>query len=463
MSPHHHHDRERRAGTHVVVAGGGFAGVGCATDLAKAGVRVTVVDRLTYHQFQPLLYQVATGQLVADDVARPLRAIFQRYENVDVKLGSIASIDPAQRSVTMADGTTYAGDHLVVALGSVVNHFGVPGASEHTFPLYSVHDAVHLRGRILEVLEAVDKRPERAQQGGLNFVIVGGGPTGVELAGSLAGLLERIVPVRYRDMPLDLARIHLVDVAPQLLTPFSDKAHAYAAKVLRDHGVELRLGTAVEQVTPEGVELSDGTSIASRCVVWAGGLTAPAVVKDSGLPLGRGGRVVVRADLGVDGFPGVHVAGDVAAAVGADGEVLPQLGSVALQAGRSTAANVVAEVDGREPQPFGYHDKGIMAMIGRKAAVAEFGAHRHEVEGPLGFAAWIGVHAWLMSGVRQRVDAFTSWMWDYFSSNRAPLIFDEGDAPSIDWGDESDEGPSFGDPLGPATAESGAVDGGAGA
>lgn len=449
MSARHHH-RERRAGTHVVVAGGGFAGVGCATDLAKAGVRVTVVDRLTYHQFQPLLYQVATGQLVADDVARPLRSIFQRHENVDVKLGDITAIDPVQRSITLADGTVHSGDHLVVALGSVVNHFGVPGAAEHTFPLYSVHDAVQLRGRVLQVFEDVDNHPERAERGGLNFVIVGGGPTGVELAGSLAGLLERIVPVRYRDLPLELARIHLVDVAQQLLTPFSDKAHDYAAKVLRDLGVELRLGTAVEEVTAEGVRLSDGTSIPSRCVVWAGGLTAPQVVKDSGLPLGKGGRVVVRPDLGVDGFPGVHVAGDIAAATGGDGEVLPQLGSVALQAGRSVAANIVAEVDGKEPEPFKYHDKGIMAMIGRKAAVAEFGKHRHEVEGPLGFAAWIGVHAWLMSGVRQRVDAFTSWMWDFFSSNRAPLIFDAGEMPTIDWDDE-DEGPSYGDPL--ATTE----------
>lgn len=434
-------ERERRRGTHVVVAGGGFAGIGCATELAEAGVRVTIIDRHSYHQFQPLLYQVATAQLSVDDIARPLRAVFHLHPEVDVKLGDITHIDPRRRAVTVADGTRYEGDHLVVALGATVNYFGTPGAREHAFPLYGATDAVRLRARILEVFEAVDAHPDRADRGGLNFVIVGGGPTGVETAGALTELLTRVVPKRYPDMPFDRARVHLVDHAAELLTPFSGKARAYAARVLEEQGAQLHLGVSVAAVTDEGVELSTGSTIPSRCVVWAGGLTAAPAVTASGLPTDDRGRVVVGPDLAVAGLPGVWVAGDSAATPGPDGAVLPQLGSVALQGGHATAASVVAAVDGRAPRPFRYHDKGIMAMVSRKAAVAEFGAHRHELEGSLAFAAWIGVHAWLMSGVRQRIDAFTSWAWDYFSTSRASLSFDQDDVARIDWGDENEPSP----------------------
>lgn len=436
MNKRHQAERERRNATHVVVAGGGFAGVGCALALAHEHVRVTVLDRLTYHQFRPLLYQVAAGQLGADDVARPLRSVFRHHDEVDVKCGDIVAIDPHQRAVTLGDGTVHSGDHLVLALGSVANFFGVPGAAEHAYPLYTVQDAVRLRTRLLAVLEQVDSRPERARDGGLSFVVVGGGPTGVEIAGALGNLFGRIVAHRYPDLPLEQIRIHLVDHAQQLLLPFSDKAHAYAARVLERDGVRLHMGKAVREVTETGVQLDDGSEIPSRCVIWAGGLTGAGVVADSGLPMVRGGRVAVNADLSVEGFPGVHVCGDVAAAPGPDGTVLPQLGSVALQAGRAVAANIVAAVDGNHTSAFHYHDKGIMAMVSRNAAVAEMGVHRHELEGPLAFASWIGVHAWLMSGVRQRIDAFVAWMWDYFTTDRAPLVFDENDGPRIDWGDE---------------------------
>jgi NADH dehydrogenase len=419
----------------VVVLGGGFAGVGCVKDLARAGVRVTLVDRHTYHQFQPLLYQVAAGALSADDVSTPLRSLAQHEPEVDVKMGEVVSIDPATATVHMADGTTHTGDHLVVALGATPNFFNVPGAAEHSLPLYSVQDAVALRSRVFEVFEGADARPERIDHGALDFVIVGGGPTGVEVAGALAGLIQRVLPDRFRDLDVNRARIHLVDHSPVLLRGFSDRAHDYAARVLEHLGVDLRLNSSVDEITADGVVLGDGSTIASRCVIWAGGLKASDVVATSGLPLVRGGRVAVREDLTVEGHPNVHVVGDLAATPGPDGELLPQLGSVALQSGRAVARNIVAAIDGAPVEAFRYHDKGIMAMIGRKAAVAEMGAHRHELEGPVAFAAWIGVHAWLMSGVRQRVDAFISWGWDWFSDSRVALAFDDTDGPRLEWGD----------------------------
>lgn len=427
--------REHRAGTHVVVVGGGFAGVGCVKALAAAGVRVTLIDRRTYHQFQPLLYQVANGALSPDDVSTPLRSISQHHPEVDVKQADVVAIDPGSASVTCADGTVHTGDHLVLALGAVPNFFGVPGAAEFSLPLYSVPDALALRSRVMEVFEAADARPERIDQGALDFVVVGGGATGVEIAGALAMLIKRVLPDRFRDLDVGRARIHIVDHGQVLLSAFSDRAHEYAARVLRHEGVTLRLGTSVEEVDARGVVLGDGTRIDSRCVVWAGGLKVADVVAGSGLPVVRGGRVQVRDDLTVDGFDDVHVVGDMAAMPGPDGEVLPQLGSVALQGGRLVADNIVARIDGRPVKEFRYHDKGIMAMVSRKAAVAEFGEKRHELEGSLAFAAWIGVHAWLMSGVRQRVDAFISWGWDWFSSSRVSLTFDDEAGPRLDWGD----------------------------
>lgn len=386
----------------VVVVGGGFAGVGCATRLARHDVAVTLLDRNNYHQFQPLLYQVATAELAVVDVARPLRGIFARHPSVRVKRVDVVSVDVDGRSVTTADGDTFGGDYLVLAAGSKPNFFNTPGAQQHAFPLYSVADANRLRNRLFEVFEDADNDATLIDRGALNIVVVGAGPTGVETAGAVADLVNDVMPKRYRDLDLDRVAITIVDLGPAVLGPFSDTASAYATKRLGTLGVNLRLKTGVEEVTAEGVLLSDGTEIASRTVVWAGGITAPDLAAASGLDAGRGGRLTAQSDLTVDGHPSVYAIGDMANMTDDTGQALPQLGSVALQAGRWAARNILADVDGRQREPFRYRDKGIMAMVGRGSAVAEVGKRHHELHGTVAFAAWLGVHAWLMSGVRQR-------------------------------------------------------------
>lgn len=422
----------------AVIVGGGFAGVGCAKQLAKHGVRVTVLDRNNYHQFQPLLYQVATAELSSSDIARPLRAIFDKDETVAVKQLAVTSVDPATRTASTADGQTFTGDFLVLAAGSRPNFFHVPGAEQHTFPLYTLEDAKALRTRLFEVFEAADTDPTRIDEGALNIVIVGAGPTGVETAGAVADLVNQVMPKRFHDLDVKRTRIYLIDHGPVVLGAFSEKAHDYAATKLTHNGVILRLGTSVDEVRVDGVRLSDGSEIRSRTVVWAGGIQAPELITKIGLPRGRGGRLTVDADLTVEGFPGVYAIGDVANIPDRDGNDLPQLGSVALQAGRWAADNIHADLAGTPRRPFHYKDKGIMAMIGDGAAVAEMGAHHHELHGHVAFAAWLGVHAWLMSGVRQRVDAFISWAWDFLGTSRASSIIDDPESAQIDWGEEDE-------------------------
>ena len=429
--------------TTVLIVGGGFAGVACAQQLAKHDVDVVLLDRNNYHQFQPMLYQVATAQLAGYDIARPLRGIFRHNKTVEVRHTGVTSIDPGARSVTTALGSVVTGDYLVLAPGAQANFFGTPGAAEHSLPLYSVNDAERLRARILEVLDATTERPELIEKGALNFVIVGGGPTGVETAGALAEALRDVVPESYKSL-VHPAQVHLVDHGEVLLAPFSDKAHAYAAKKLQDDGVTLHLGVGVKEVFPDRVTLSDGEEIMTHTVIWGGGEKAADVITVAGLPEGHGGRIDVEPDLTVADHPQVYVVGDAANITGADGKTLPQLGSVAQQSGAWAARNILDEMAGKQREPFHYKDKGIMAMIGRNAAVAEMGAHRHEVDGPVAFAAWLGVHAMLLSGVRNKVDAFIAWGWDYFSKNRATAMVNAPDAGRIDWGDDDEgEKPEF--------------------
>jgi NADH dehydrogenase len=426
----------------VLVVGGGFAGVACAKHLAKHDVDVTLLDQNNYHQFQPLLYQVATAQIAAYDVARPLHAIFRPDKNVEVRRLAVDSIEPERRCATAENGSTHTADYLVIAAGARPSFFGTPGAEEHSFPLYSLNNAERLRSHLLAVLDAAIERPELVERGALSFVIVGGGATGVETAGALAEVLSSVLPLRYQELA-DACDVHVVDHGDSLLAPFSERAHAYAAHRMEQDGVTLHLGVGVREVHPDRVVLSDGSEIRTRTVIWGGGEQAAEVVGRAGLPQGRGGRIDVEPDLTVPGYPQVFALGDAANIRDAHGEVLPQLGSVAQQSGEWAARNIVADLAGKERKPFSYKDKGIMAMIGRNAAVAEMGPHRHEVEGPVAFAAWLGVHAMLLSGVRNRVDAFLAWGWDYFSKNRATALIDRPDAASIDWGDEDEEVPDL--------------------
>ncbi len=426
--------------THVVIVGGGFAGVGCARGLAgEDSVRVTLIDQHNYHQFQPLLYQVATSQVAATSIASSLRKMFHDDPNVDVKLGEVTDVDAATHSVKTREGETITGDIVVLAAGAQANFFNTPGAAEHAFPLYSLTDAERLRTRMLTVFEDADRDPALIERGALNFVIVGAGATGTELAGSMADMIHDTMPDEYRDLAVDRATVQMVDLGDVVLNGFSDRAHKYASKVLTDRGVTLRLGTGVKEVAADHVVLSDGTTIMTRCVAWAGGQKAAAPAAASGLPQGRGGRIDVGADLTTEAAPGVYVIGDMANIPGPDDRAFPQLGSVALQSGQCVAKSILAEIAGDSRETFDYNDKGIMAMIGRGAAVAEVGKHRHELHGSIAFAAWLGVHAALMSSVRNRVEAFVDWGWDYFSKSRGPQVLDRrSSAAHIDWGDTDD-------------------------
>ncbi|MGW5239185.1 NAD(P)/FAD-dependent oxidoreductase [Monashia sp. NPDC004114] len=438
------------AGTHVVVLGGGLAGVACAHRLGDEGIRVTLVDRNDYHQFQPLLYQVATSQLPAEDIARPHRVIFRGYPSVDLRTEEVVAVDVEEPSVTLADGDRVAGTHLVLAAGGRPEFFGVPGAAEHAYPLYSVADAERLRRHLQALIEAASAGADPDAVASLDVVVVGGGPTGVEVAGALTELMAALAATKAIPRP---GKVTLVDRGQTVLGAFSDKSHEYAHKKLTREGAVMRLQTGVKAVHAHGVDLDDGTTLHTPTVVWGGGESAAAVVQASGLATGRGGRLDVQPDLTLPGHPQVYAVGDVANIPAAGGGTLPQLGSVAQQSGRWAAGNILRELRGQEPAAFQYKDKGIMAMIGRNAAVAEVGHHRHQVEGPVAFAAWLGVHAMLLSGAHSKTDAFLSWAWDYFDRDHAAIVEGSSTPRRIAWGDEDLDMPTISvDPGGSPTS-----------
>ena len=287
------------------------------------------------------------------------------------------------------------------------------------------------------MFEDACRDPKLLDEGALNFVVVGAGATGVETAGALAELINETMVAEYPDLAVSSARIHLVDHGHTVLAPFSDRAHDYAEKVLRQAGVQLLLKTGVKEVGAGHVLLSDDTTIKTRVVVWAGGLMAAPLAGSTGLPQGHGGRIDVQPDLTVTGFPAIYVLGDGANTPDAAGGTLPQLGSVAKQAGTWAARNILADIAGQPRTAFRYHDQGIMAMITRRAAVAEIGANRHELDGWLAAAAWRGVHASLLSGMLNKVDAFVKWTWAHFSEDRGPQLLNRTDAKRIDWEDDT--------------------------
>jgi NADH:ubiquinone reductase (H+-translocating) len=424
--------------TRVVVVGGGFAGVACAKRLAgKPGLQVTMLDRNGYHQFQPLLYQVATTELTPKDIAFDLEPMFRDDDNVEVRKAEVVAADPEARTVTLADESVIEGDVVVLAVGSQPNFFHTPGAEEFAFPLYSLDDAERLRSRVLQLFQDVSNKPELVDEGALNFVVIGAGATGVEISGALAELAHDVMPHVYQHLAIAGARVILVDLAHTVLGAFSDEAHTYAAKQLQRRGVRLELGVSAKEIAADHVTLSDGTTIRTHLTVWGGGLMAAPLAAKAGLSQGRGGRIDVRPDLTVEGYPGVYALGDFANIPFGDDHALPQLGSVAQQAGDWAARNILSDVQGKGRQSFHYHDKGIMAMIGRKAAVAEVGEHRHELHGRIAFAAWLGVHAQLLANAGAEANAFLSWADEFYlrSHHRSAALLDPLtiDTPRIDW------------------------------
>jgi NADH dehydrogenase len=431
---------QERSGTEVVIVGGGFAGVGCGKGLADDDrVRVTLVDQNGYHQFQPLLYQVATAELAGRDMTFDHTDVFHGQDRVTLVQAEAVAADLDRRSVTLADGTTVSGDYLVLAAGAQPNFFHTPGAREYAFPLYSLTDARRVRERVLQLVADASAKPELIDEGALTFVIVGGGATGVEIAGALSELIHDVLPHRYPQLAVAGARIILVDVGRALLAPFSDESHEYAAKQLQRRGVDVRLGNAVTEVARDHVTLRDGTTIPTHLVIWGGGEMAAEIAGNAGVGQGRGGRIDVRPDLSVPGHPQVFAIGDVANIPFGDERALPQLGSVAQQSGAWAARNILGDLDGTGRESFHYRDKGIMAMIGRKAAVAEIGPHRHELHGRLAFAAWLGVHAELLANAGAELKAFVAWAEEFYfrPHHRSAELLDPAqvELPRIHWQD----------------------------
>ena len=425
----------------VVILGAGFGGLSAARTLAKRPVDVTVVDQRNFHTFQPLLYEVSTAGLDPGDVAYPIRAIFGRDDNVRFRYATVTGVDWDAHQVLLGPDPPIEFDSLIVGTGATANFFGVDGAREHAFPLYTLADARSLRDHLLRRLEEIDAHPERIEDGTLTFVVIGGGPTGVEVAGALAELLD--VSVRHDGFTFlrPQARIILVDGLDRLLTPFSPAASEYTCRTLTSRAVELRLGRMVRRVTPTGVELDDGTAIATRTVVWAGGVTVNGTVASGlGAMAERDGRLVVRSDLALPDHHEVYAIGDAAAVPwGADrpGQRCPQLAQVAIQSGRHAARQILNRIDGRPTQPFKYHDKGIMATIGRRAAVAQFPKGRL-IRGTLGWLSWLGLHLVYLIGFRNRITVLVNWSWRYMSWSSGPRII-VGDDLDISGGAEEAE------------------------
>ena len=405
---------------HLLVIGGGFAGLWATRALASAPVRITLLDRSNHHLFQPLLYQVATAGLSAPDIAAPLRHILRRQGNVEVRLGEATSIDPAARTVALADGGTLRFDYLLLASGATHAYFGNDQWAAHAPGLKSLDDALDLRRRLLlafESAEGCDDPAERAAW--LNFAIVGGGPTGVELAGTLAEIARHTLKDEFRHIDPASARVRLVEAGPRVLASFPEALSEKARRQLERLGVEVSTGVPVTAIDAGGYRLGEDY-VPARTVVWAAGVAASPLARALGVPLDRAGRVPVEADLSVPGHPHVFVAGDLAAVKRADGSPVPGVAPAAKQMGRHVAAVVRARLQDRPAAAFRYRDFGNLATIGRMAAVVDL--HGFKLSGLLAWWFWLAAHVFFLIGFRNRLVVLLNWAWAYWSYQRAARI-----------------------------------------
>ena len=406
----------------VLILGAGFGGIGAARKLHKAPVDVVLVDRHDYHTFQPLLYQVATDLLDPETVGHPIRDFVEKQDNLRFVQSSVTGIDLDARHVEFADWGPQAYDYLIVGLGARVNFFGTPGAGEHAFPLYTLNDAVRLKQHLLRNIEAVAKDPDTVMDGSLDVVIVGGGPTGVETAGALGELYFSVFDKDYPELAVGDATITLVEHGDRLLHMFDEGLSAYTKEALEERGVTIRLGEAVKDIEADRVTLGSGEVLPATTTVWGAGLQASPLATALSSNL-QHGRVPVGPMLNLHDHPEVFVVGDVAWITDSTtGEVLPQLGSVALQAGEHAGKTIDRLTrKHKDPEPFRYLDKGTMATIGRRAAVAVVPPDIH-LTGRPAFLAWGAVHLALLSGGDSRMAALNNWFWTFFSHDRPSRV-----------------------------------------
>lgn len=402
----------------VVIVGAGFGGLTAAIRLRHAPVALTIIDRENYHCFQPLLYQVATAALSPADVAWPIRHILRRQANAVVFMDEVTGIDVAARRVHTA-GADIGFDFLVLATGATHSYFGRDEWAAHAPGLKHIEDATRIRRRILSAFEVAEIEGERASAARLTFVIVGGGPTGVELAGAIAEVAQQTLASDFRRIDPRMARIVLVEAGPRLLAGFSEAHSAYARDTLAAMGVDVMLSCRVTNCDADGVDLADGRIDAS-CVIWAAGVVASGAAQWLGAAADRAGRVIVNPDLSLPGHDNIFVVGDTASVHQANGKPVPGMAPAAKQMGDYVGRSIAARIDGRVPGPFRYRDQGALATIGRRAAVVEVGPLR--LRGLLGWGFWSVAHIYFLIGLRNRFVVAVTWLWSYLTFKRGARL-----------------------------------------
>jgi NADH dehydrogenase len=407
---------------HVVIIGGGFGGLSAAKALRKADVQVTVLDRRNHHVFQPLLYQVATATLSPGDIAAPIRWILRHARNVRVLLGEAARIDVAARRVELADGAVLDYDYLIVASGSSHAYFGHDEWEPFAPGLKTLEDAITIRRRILLAFEKAERETDPSRQRDLlTFVIVGGGPTGVELAGTLAEIARQTLRDEYRSIDTSHARIVLVE-ASRLLATFPESLQEAARRSLKRLGIEIKEGVAVTHIDAHGVMIGN-ERLDAGTIVWAAGVAASPLVKTLGVPLDRAGRVLVEPDLSIPGHPEVFVVGDVAAFLHQGGKLLPGVAQTAMQAAAHAAKNIIRRERGEPTLPFVYRNLGNMAIVGRGSAVADLPWARFS--GVLGWLSWLFLHIVMLIGFRNRIVVLIEWAVAFLTFQRGARLITE--------------------------------------
>ncbi|HLW35536.1 MAG TPA: NAD(P)/FAD-dependent oxidoreductase [Chthoniobacterales bacterium] len=403
----------------VVIIGGGFGGLEAAKKLACADLRLTVIDRTNYHLFQPLLYQVATAALSPADIAAPIRGVLSKCRNVEVMLTEVESVDVNAKKVKLSDGDVDY-DYLIVATGARHSYFGHPEWERFAPGLKSLEDAVEIRRRILMAFEYAERTSdEAARKAAMTFVVVGGGPTGVEMAGAIAEIARYTLSKDFRHIDPSQARVILVESEPKVLASYPDDLRDSAMKQLADLGVEVRTGIHATNLTDQGLQVGD-EFIPCRVKIWAAGNNASFVGKSLGVPIDRVGRVMVNNDLTIPGHPEVQVIGDLANFPFQTGQPLPGVSPVAMQQGRHAARNILMMIEGDQPQRFWYFDKGSMATIGRNKAVADL--KLVHLSGIPAWLAWLFIHVLFLVGFRNRLAVLFQWAWAYFSFSKGARL-----------------------------------------
>lgn len=415
---------------HVVVLGGGFAGLWATRALADSPVRITLIDRHNHHLFQPLLYQVATAGLSAPDIAAPLRHILRRQRNVEVRLSEVERIDAGDKQVRLANGERIGFDYLLVATGATHAYFGHDEWARHAPGLKTLDDALRLRRHLLLAFERAEAESDPARRAAwLNFAVVGGGPTGVELAGTLAEIARHTLKNEFRNIDPSEARVRLIEAGPRVLASFPESLSEKARRQLSKLGVDVSTGTPVTDIDEHGYRLGE-EFVAAKTVVWAAGVAASPLARSLAVPLDRAGRVLVQPDLSVPGHLEIFVAGDLAT-VSSDGKPVPGVAPAAKQMGRHVAQAIQARLGGKSTAPFRYQDYGNLATIGRMAAVVDFG--RLKFSGVLAWWFWLAAHVFFLIGFRNRIVVLLNWAWAYWSYQRgARIILGEDQADSHD-------------------------------